>query len=257
VGLVRAAMLISAPIEVVFDLARQAGVGTGLPGVAATRVVQVDRPRRFAEEQERGPWRSMRRLCRFAPTGAGTLVTDELEWVSPLGVLGRLADGVAVRRQLLRLLVARTADLRTRAEVTAAAGPARPALLVVGAALLDGTGRVLAAQRAAPPELAGRWEFPGGKVEPGEGEVAALVRECHEELALTISVGDRLGGDLELDGARGRWVLKIWTARAVSGSLTLADHSDARWLSVDELDSVPWIPADAPLVAALRTLLGG
>ena len=132
--------------------------------------------------------------------------------------------------------------------------------VVVGAAILDGDPpgcHVLVAERAEPRELAGLWEFPGGKVEPGEGEVAALVRECHEELALTIAVGDRLGDDLVLDGARGPWVLKIWTARVVSGSLTLADHSDARWLSIDELDSVPWIPADAPLVAALRALLAG
>jgi 8-oxo-dGTP diphosphatase len=253
VGLVRAAMLISAPIEVVFDLARQAGVGTGLPGVAATRVVQVDRPRRFAEEQERGPWRSMRRLCRFAPTGAGTLVTDELEWVSPLGVLGRLADGVAVRRQLLRLLVARTADLRTRAEVTAAAGPARPALLVVGAALLDGTGRVLAAQRAAPPELAGRWEFPGGKVEPGESETAALVRECREELGVEIEPADRLGPDLPVQGGGG--VLRVWTGRIVAGEPVAREHAALRWLTADELTDVGWLPADVPLLDSLRAHL--
>ena len=131
--------------------------------------------------------------------------------------------------------------------------------VVVGAAILDGDPprRVLVAERAEPRALAGFWEFPGGKVEPGETETAALVRECLEELDLRIAVGDRLGGDLVLDGARGPWVLKVWTARVVSGTLRLVDHSAARWLTVAELDDVRWIEADAPLVACLRDLLGG
>ena len=130
--------------------------------------------------------------------------------------------------------------------------------VVVGAAILDGDPpgcRVLATQRAEPPRLAGLWEFPGGKVEPGEAEVAALVRECHEELDVTIEVGDRLGGDVRLDGPRGEWVLKVWTARIVAGTVRLVDHSDARWLSYEQLGDVPWIEADAPLVEALRALL--
>jgi 8-oxo-dGTP diphosphatase len=132
------------------------------------------------------------------------------------------------------------------------------AAVVVGAAILDGDPpgcRVLATQRAEPPHLAGYWEFPGGKVEPGESEVDALVRECFEELELVVSVGERLGGDVHLTGPRGAWVLRIWTARVVSGTLRLVDHSDARWLAYDELDSVAWIEADAPLVEALRALL--
>jgi 8-oxo-dGTP diphosphatase len=132
------------------------------------------------------------------------------------------------------------------------------AAVVVGAAILDGDPpgcRVLATQRAEPPHLAGFWEFPGGKVEPGETEAAALVRECREELDLEIAVGARLGGDVDLTGPRGPWVLKVWTARVLSGELRLVDHSDARWLAFDELDEVPWIEADAPLVEALRALL--
>jgi 8-oxo-dGTP diphosphatase len=132
------------------------------------------------------------------------------------------------------------------------------AAVVVGAAILDGDPpgcRVLATQRAEPPHLAGYWEFPGGKVEPGESEVEALARECREELDLAVEVGDRLGEDVWLDGPRGPWVLRVWTARVASGTLRLVDHSDARWLAHDELDEVPWIPADAPLVEALRALL--
>ncbi|HVF05114.1 MAG TPA: (deoxy)nucleoside triphosphate pyrophosphohydrolase [Frankiaceae bacterium] len=132
--------------------------------------------------------------------------------------------------------------------------------VVVGAAILDGDPpgcRVLVAERREPRHLAGFWEFPGGKVEPGETEEAALVRECAEELGVVVSVGERLGGDLLLHGDRGPWVLKVWTARIVSGEVRLVDHSASRWLSSDELDDVRWIEADAPLVDCLRDLLAG
>jgi 8-oxo-dGTP diphosphatase len=130
--------------------------------------------------------------------------------------------------------------------------------VVVGAAILDGDPpgcRVLVTQRAEPPHLAGLWEFPGGKVEPGEPDVDALVRECREELDVEVAVGERLGGDLLLDGPRGPWVLRVWVARIVRGDVRLVEHRDARWLAASELDDVPWIPADAPLVDALRALL--
>jgi 8-oxo-dGTP diphosphatase len=135
-----------------------------------------------------------------------------------------------------------------------------PGAVVVGAAILDGTPpgcRVLATQRAEPPALAGLWEFPGGKVEDGESDVDALVREVREELDVAITVGPRLGADLLLDGSRGPWTLRVWTARISSGQVRLVEHADARWLTAAELDDVPWIPADAPLVAALRVLLSG
>jgi 8-oxo-dGTP diphosphatase len=135
-----------------------------------------------------------------------------------------------------------------------------PGAVVVGAAILDGTPpgcRVLATQRAEPPALAGLWEFPGGKVEQGESDVEALVREVREELDVAITVGPRLGADLSLEGPRGPWTLRVWTARIDAGQVRLVEHADARWLSADELDDVPWIPADAPLVEALRVLLSG
>jgi 8-oxo-dGTP diphosphatase len=125
--------------------------------------------------------------------------------------------------------------------------------VVVGAAIIA-DGRVLACARSAPPEVAGMWEFPGGKVEPGESETAALVRECAEELAVRVEIGDRVGRNVRM--AHGRSVLKVYAARLLHGDRPKAlEHSALRWLSAAELDTVTWLPADAPIVAALRPLL--
>ena len=127
-------------------------------------------------------------------------------------------------------------------------------MVVVGAALRDGAGRVLAAQRAGPAELAGRWEFPGGKVEAGETERAALVRECREELGVEVEVGERLGGDVPLGG--GQAVLRVWTGRVVAGTPVAHEHTALRWLVADQLDEVDWLPADRPLAELLRSPAG-
>ena len=127
-------------------------------------------------------------------------------------------------------------------------------IVVVGAALLDGAGRVLVAQRSEPPHLAGYWELPGGKVEPDEDEIDALVRECEEELGVVISVGDRIGPDLPV---RNTGTLRVWAARIVEGELTATEHHELRWLRADELETVTWLPADIPLLPLLRDLLDG
>ncbi|MDW3850116.1 (deoxy)nucleoside triphosphate pyrophosphohydrolase [Micromonospora sp. BRA006-A] len=125
--------------------------------------------------------------------------------------------------------------------------------VVVGAAIIEG-GRVLACERSAPPEVAGRWEFPGGKVEPGEAETDALARECAEELGVRVAVGARVGRDVRM--AHGRSVLRVYAARLLHGDEPKAlEHAELRWLSAGELDSVDWLPADVPIVAALRPLL--
>ncbi|MFI6229285.1 (deoxy)nucleoside triphosphate pyrophosphohydrolase [Micromonospora echinospora] len=129
----------------------------------------------------------------------------------------------------------------------------RDVKVVVGAAIVA-DGRVLACARSAPPEVAGRWEFPGGKVEPGESETDALVRECAEELAVRVEVGDRIGRDVRM--AHGRAVLRVYAARLLGDDRPRAlEHAEMRWLSADELDTVDWLPADVPIVAALRPLL--
>jgi 8-oxo-dGTP diphosphatase len=129
-----------------------------------------------------------------------------------------------------------------------------PDVVVVGVALLDGDGRLLAARRSAPSALAGGWEFPGGKVEPGEGDEAALHREVREELGVAIALGDRIGGDWPLKEG---WVLRLWTGRVVEGvPRPLEDHDELRWLVPGDWGSVAWLPADWPIVAALASALG-
>ena len=122
---------------------------------------------------------------------------------------------------------------------------------MVGGALLR-EGQVLASRRTDPPRLAGLWEFPGGKVEPGEGDAEALVRELREELHVEVEVGDRLGEDLPIGATA---VLRVYLCRLVSGEPALVDHDEHRWLGADHLLDVPWIPVDLPLVEQLRAHL--
>ncbi|HEY8827305.1 MAG TPA: (deoxy)nucleoside triphosphate pyrophosphohydrolase [Jatrophihabitantaceae bacterium] len=123
--------------------------------------------------------------------------------------------------------------------------------VVVGAVIVR-DGRVLAARRSAPPELAGGWEFPGGKVEPGESEPSALMRECREELGVRVTVGELLGS---APLSRG-FVLHVYLAALVAGEpRPLQDHDELRWLAADELDSVDWLPAERPALAAVAALL--
>jgi 8-oxo-dGTP diphosphatase len=127
-------------------------------------------------------------------------------------------------------------------------------LRVIVAAVLISDGRVLACERSAPPEVAGRWEFPGGKVEPGETDAQALVRECAEELGVRVAVGPRVGPDVPL--AHGRAVLRVFAVTLLHGDTPRAlEHAAMRWLGPDELASVPWLPADQPIVAELPGLL--
>ncbi|MFD1659369.1 (deoxy)nucleoside triphosphate pyrophosphohydrolase [Streptomyces caeni] len=124
-------------------------------------------------------------------------------------------------------------------------------IVVVGAALLGG-GRLLAARRSAPPELAGRWELPGGKVEPGESPERALVRELHEELGVTAEPVARVPGEWPLKPG---YVLRVWTARLLAGTPEpLEDHDELRWLTPGELWDVDWLDQDVAAVEAVLAL---
>ncbi|MCX4643421.1 MULTISPECIES: (deoxy)nucleoside triphosphate pyrophosphohydrolase [unclassified Streptomyces] len=120
---------------------------------------------------------------------------------------------------------------------------------VVVAAALQESGRLLAARRSAPPELAGRWELPGGKVEPGEDPKRALVRELREELGIDAELVAPVPGEWPLKPG---YVLRVWTARLLSGRpRPLEDHDELRWLGPDEIWSVDWLDQDVPAVKAV------
>ena len=120
----------------------------------------------------------------------------------------------------------------------------------VVAGLVMESGRVLATQ-CAPHKHGGGWEFPGGKLEPGEQPQEAVVRELAEELDVCVEAGELLctvGWDYPTFHLR-RYCLECCL---VSGTIRLREHADARWLSADELHSVDWLPADVEVLAALE-----
>ncbi|MDG5805361.1 (deoxy)nucleoside triphosphate pyrophosphohydrolase [Streptomyces neyagawaensis] len=127
-------------------------------------------------------------------------------------------------------------------------------IVVVGAALLK-DGRLLAARRSAPPELAGRWELPGGKVEPGESPEQALVRELREELGVEAKSAERVPGEWPVGSGH---VLRVWIAHLLSGEpRPLEDHDELRWLSADEVWDVDWLDQDVPAVMETVRLAWG
>lgn len=130
---------------------------------------------------------------------------------------------------------------------------------MAGAAVVDSLvnpTRLLVARRTAPPQFAGMWEFPGGKVEPGETFEEALHRELLEELGVTVLLGQELAATNELGWPlNDRAVMRVWFAEIIAGEPgTLEDHDELRWISLEdnaEALALPWIPADAPIVRAL------
>jgi 8-oxo-dGTP diphosphatase len=124
--------------------------------------------------------------------------------------------------------------------------------IVVAGALITG-GALLVAQRRRPPELAGLWELPGGKVAPGETESQALARELREELGVEVDVGERLGDDVP----SGAVLLRAYQVSMTGGELHPHDHTALRWVRGAELDELPWVPADRAWLPELHARLRG
>lgn len=123
----------------------------------------------------------------------------------------------------------------------------------VAAAVIIKDGSVLAAQRGRG-KLAGGWEFPGGKVEPGETAAEACVREVREEIAVDVE-GLVPFVTLEYEYPSFHMHLETFTCRIASGTPASTEHTELRWLSGDKLDTVAWLPADTQVVNALRAYL--
>lgn len=131
-----------------------------------------------------------------------------------------------------------------------------PILLVVACALVDPDGRVLVAQRPAGKAMAGLWEFPGGKLQPGETPEAALIRELAEELGVSthesclapLTFASHAYEDFHL-------LMPLFVCRRWQGDPVAKEHQALRWIRPQRLRELPMPPADLPLIAPLCDLL--
>ena len=131
-----------------------------------------------------------------------------------------------------------------------------PTVLVVAVALIDVDGRVLIAKRPEGKTLAGLWEFPGGKVEPGERLEAALIRELREELAIEVSescLAPFVCASHAYDSFH--LLMPLYLCRRWDGVVAAREHAALAWVRPNQLSDYPMPPADEPLVAWLRDLL--
>ena len=124
----------------------------------------------------------------------------------------------------------------------------------VAAAIICNEDKIFATQRGYG-DWKDYWEFPGGKIEPGETAEEALYREICEELDTEIAVGKKIT-TVEYDYPGFHLSMDCFLAKVVSGNLELKEHEAAKWLGMDELDSVNWLPADKEIIPLIKGCLG-
>ena len=146
--------------------------------------------------------------------------------------------------------------LKKRKTDAAPASDAAPApaplktINVVGAMIISNN-TILATQRGYG-DYEGGWEFPGGKIEPGETPEEALAREIREELLVNIEVGD-LFYTVEYDYPKFHLSMRCYLCSLPEGHITLTEHEAAKWLTAEDIESVEWLPADLEVVEAFKT----
>jgi 8-oxo-dGTP diphosphatase len=247
-ALARAGHRFSSPVRLLapgdrVDLRVRAAPGLRLP---VSTVIDAVSATGMSSSLVRGPLRELRHTTVLTAEGAagrfGTRVHDEISWAG----LGPVVDALVLRRLVRGILTARATVLAERA-----AGSASATVVVATALVRDG--RVLAAQRTRPPELAGRWELPGGRVEPGESEADAVVRECREELGTQVCPDGRLGTDLPIDAG----LLRVHRARPAPGAAEprALEHRALRWVGAAELAGIDWVDADRAVLPELAAVL--
>ena len=121
----------------------------------------------------------------------------------------------------------------------------------VVAAIIQRDGAYFATQRGYG-EFEGMWEFPGGKIEPGESRESALKREIQEELGIDITIDNYLC-TTDYDYPSFHLTMHCYLCSIVSGEIELREHKSARWLTADLLNSVEWLPADMDVIKQLKS----
>ena len=124
-------------------------------------------------------------------------------------------------------------------------------LEVVCGIIKNSEGKILACRRGLDRHLGGLWEFPGGKIDDGETPEAALARELHEELGISVRVGEPLSGGVEWTDGAVSIRLRGYFCEILHGELKPHEHEEIRWCGLSELPTLDWAQADIPLVEAL------
>lgn len=128
-------------------------------------------------------------------------------------------------------------------------------MIEVTGAIIEKDGKILAARRKKDSHLGGFWEFPGGKIEPGETPEECLARELREELNINVSAGQKLGENTHEYPDR-TINLILFFVKGDFENIHSDDNQELKWLSIQELDIVAWAPADFPLLEKLKKVRG-